>query len=273
MIQEKRRCEMTSEASKTTKRSQLEQAGTFRKLHTPGRPLVLYNAWDAGSARVIADAGAEAIATSSWAVAKAHGFDDGEQIPFELAIQNLRRIVGAVDLAVSVDLESGYGDEPEKVAKTITLAVEAGAVGCNLEDRVPVTGAVRDAIAQADRIRNARQAAKAAGIPFFINARCDLFFQGESVPHDQELLEKVVERAHVYKEAGADGLFVPGLTTISFISELTKKSPLPVNILAAGETSLQALADNGVSRVSYGATPYREVLNGLEQAAKASLAG
>jgi 2-methylisocitrate lyase-like PEP mutase family enzyme len=82
-----------------------------------------------------------------------------------------------------------------------------------------------------------------------------------------------VERAHVYKEAGADGLFVPGLTTISFISELTKKSPLPVNILAAGETSLQALADNGVSRVSYGATPYVELLNALGKAAKASLAG
>ena len=184
-------------------------------------------------------------------------------------MENLRRIVGAVDLPVSVDLESGYGDEPEKVAKTITLAVEAGAVGCNLEDRVPVTGAVRDAIAQADRIRNARQAAKAAGIPFFINARCDLFFQGESVPHDQELLEKVVERAHVYKEAGADGLFVPGLTTISLIAERGKRSPVPLNILADSATSIQMLADNGVARVSYGATPYVEVIGALERAARA----
>lgn len=259
---------MAAKTSNLTERNQLKNAEAFRRLHMPGKPLVLYNVWDAGSARVVASSGTKAIATSSWAVAKAHGFNDGEQIPFELAMQNLRRIVEAVDLPVSVDLESGYGEDPEKVAKSISLAVEAGAVGCNLEDRIPATGAVRDAIAQADRIRSARQAAKAANIPFFINARCDLFFQGDSVPHDQALLEKAVERAHVYTEAGADGLFVPGLTTISLISELVKRSPVPLNILADTTTSVRILADNGVARVSYGATPYVEVLGALERAAR-----
>ena len=264
---------MTAKAVKIASQNQLEKIEAFRELHVPGKPLVLYNIWDAGSALAVAKSGAKAIATSSWAVAKAHGFSDGEQIPYDVAIQNLRRIVAAVDLPVTFDLESGYGDEPAKVAKSISLAMNAGAVGCNLEDSVPATGAIRDLTAQAARIRGARDAAEIAGTPFFINARCDLFFQGDSVPHDEKLLGKVIERAHAYAEAGADGLFVPGLTTIAFISELTKKSPVPVNILAVSGTPLQALADSGVSRVSYGATPYVELLNALEKAAKASLAG
>ena len=203
---------MLSERSEVSRETQLKNAEAFRRLHTPGNPLVLYNVWDAGSAKVIANSGTKAIATSSWAVAKAHGFDDGEQIPIELVMENLRRIVGAVDLPVSVDLESGYGDELDNVARSIFLAIEAGAIGCNLEDRIASTGSVRDSIAQSKRIGSARQAAEAVRVPFFINARCDLFFQGDSVPHNLELVEKVVERAHLYKDAGADGLFVPGLT-------------------------------------------------------------
>lgn len=260
---------MALETSKTTERNQLKNAEAFRKLHTPGNPLILYNIWDAGSARVVANCGVKALATSSWAVAKAHGFDDGEQIPFELAMQNLRRIVAVVDLPVSVDVESGYGAKPQQVGESISLAIASGAVGCNLEDRVPATGAVRDAIAQAERIREARQAANAAGFPFFINARCDLFFQGDAVPHDQELLEKVVERAQVYSESGGDGLFVPGLTAVPLISELAKRSPIPLNILADSATSLQMLVDSGVARISYGATPYAEVLGALERATRA----
>lgn len=250
------------------KQSQLKKAEAFRRLHIPGNPIVLYNVWDAGSAQAVANAGAEAIATSSWAVAKAHGFEDGERIPFELAIQNLRRIVGAVDLPVSVDLERGYGDGPDKVAESISLAIEAGAIGCNLEDSVPVTLEVRGIDAQVDRIRSARKIADSTGIPFFINARCDLFFYGgDSVPHDDELLAKVVDRAHAYARAGANGLFVPGLTTISLISQLAKKSPIPLNILVDSRASVQILADNGVSRISYGATPYAEMFGALERAA------
>jgi 2-methylisocitrate lyase-like PEP mutase family enzyme len=265
----KEMAEMATNTTSAERRNLVKNAETFRELHKPAIPLVLYNVWDAGSARAVATSGAKAIATSSWAVAKAHGFDDGEQIPFELAMQNLLRIVGAVDLPVSVDLESGYGEAPKDVAKSVSLAIEAGAVGCNLEDRIPATGAVRDSAAQADRIRSARQAAKGAGIPFFINARCDLFFQGNSVPHDQELLAMAAERARLYKEAGADGFFVPGLTTISLISELVKISPIPVNILADSSTSIQVLAANGVARVSYGATPYVELIGALERTARA----
>jgi len=248
-------------------RNQSKSAETFRKLHVPGNPLVLYNIWDAGSAKVVADSGAKAIATSSWAVAKANGFNDGEQIPFDLAMQNLRRIVAAVDLPVTVDLESGYGEEPGTVAKNIRLAIDAGAVGCNLEDSFPATGKVRDNAAQLERIRAAREAAKDSNVNFFINARCDLFFQKDSASHDEKILAKVLERAEAYGAAGADGLFVPGLATISLISTLAKKSTIPVNILADETTSIRVLADNGVSRVSYGATPYAEALDVLKRAA------
>jgi 2-methylisocitrate lyase-like PEP mutase family enzyme len=261
--------EMTAQKGNTSKDTQLARIESFRQLHVPGKPVVLYNIWDAGSALAVAKSGARAIATSSWAVAKAHGFDDGEKIPYELAIRNLSQIVDAVELPVTFDLESGYGERPEDIVKNSSLAIEAGAVGCNFEDSVPGIGAIRDTAAQITRIRAVRQASVEAGLPFFINARCDLFFQGPSVKHDEKLLEAVIDRAFAYAEAGGDGLFVPGLTTVSLISNLTKASPIPVNILADPSLSLQALTDSGVSRVSYGATPYVEASRVLEQAAQA----
>jgi 2-methylisocitrate lyase-like PEP mutase family enzyme len=259
---------MTAITVDASTRKQIEKAQAFRHLHVPGNPMILYNIWDAGSAQAVAKSGARAIATSSWAVAKSRGFNDGEQIPYKLAIQNLGEIVGAVDLPVTFDLESGYGEEPDDVGKSISLAVSEGAVGCNFEDSIPGDGTVRPTETQVARIRGARTASDVANVSFFINARCDLFFQGPSVKHDEELLAAVVDRAVAYAEAGADGLFVPGLTTISLISHLAKKSPIPLNILADSSTSLQVLADNGVSRVSYGALPYVEILNALERAAR-----
>src|SRR5437867_9209324 len=111
---------------------QTRKAEQFRALHVPGKPLVLFNIWDVGSARAVAAAGAKAIATGSWSVANANGFADGERVPLGLVIENLRRIVGATELPVTIDLESGYGDPPEVVAETVGLAIAAGAVGCNL---------------------------------------------------------------------------------------------------------------------------------------------
>ena len=260
---------MTATIANVSKRNLVEKIQSFRKLHVPGMPIILYNIWDAGSAQAVAKAGAKAIATSSWAVAKAHGFEDGEQFSYELALQNLHQIIEAVDLPVTFDIESGYAKSPEEVGKNISLAIGAGAVGCNFEDSVPGSGTIRDTATQVERIRAVRTASDRADVPFFINARCDLFFQGPSVKHDENLLAKVVDRASAYAEAGADGLFAPGLTTISLISRLVKESPIPINILADSSTSLQILADNGVSRVSYGAAPYIKTLNALEQAAHA----
>ena len=142
--------------------NQTDKATAFRALHARGRPLVLLNIWDAGSAKAVADGGAPALATGSWSVAAAHGYADGEQLPFALALENLRRIVAAVDVPVSIDIESGYGDAPDAVATAVRGTIEAGAVGCNLEDSFPRDGTLRTLDDQVRRIRAARAAADAS---------------------------------------------------------------------------------------------------------------
>ncbi|MFL5183823.1 MAG: isocitrate lyase/phosphoenolpyruvate mutase family protein, partial [Microvirga sp.] len=113
---------------------QMTKAQTFKALHVPGDPIILFNAWDAGSAKAVAASGAKAIATGSWSVAAAHGFEDGEHMPLDIALANLERIVAATDLPVTIDLESGYGTTAEEVGATVARALQAGAIGCNLED-------------------------------------------------------------------------------------------------------------------------------------------
>ena len=140
--------------------TQAEKAKSFRKLHVPGEPLVLFNIWDPGSAKVVAETAAMALATSSWAVSVASGYSDGEHTPLSLAIDNLRRITEATNLPVTVDLESGYGDTSKEVGETIGLAIKAGAIGCNLEDSFPENGSLREIKQQVDRIRHARQKPK-----------------------------------------------------------------------------------------------------------------
>lgn len=242
----------------------------FRALHVPGRPLVLFNAWDAGSAKAIAAAGAVAIATSSWSVADSNGFADGERIPLALAIDNLRRIVGVTELPVTFDLESGFGDEPGPVGESVRLVIEAGAVGCNLEDSFPANGKLRPAADQAARIRRARQMTDTAGPGFFINARTDVFFQRPADQHDEAMVAEAIDRARIYAEAGADGLFAPGLVDLSLITRLAGASPLPVNIMVGdGTPPLPALAEHGVARVSYGPGPYLTAMKALQEAARA----
>jgi 2-methylisocitrate lyase-like PEP mutase family enzyme len=250
---------------------QICKAEQFRALHIPGKPLVLFNIWDAGSAKAIAAAGAKAIATSSWSVANANGFSDGEQTPLALAIDNLRRIVAATDLPVTIDLESGYGEASDVVGKTIGMAIDAGAVGCNLEDSFPSNGKLRKTIDQVDRIRRARQTAEAADVHFFINARTDVFFQRPPAQHDDAMVAEVIERTRAYAEAGADGVFAPGLVDITLIARVAEASPLPLNIMVGDGTSpLRVLAEHRVARVSYGPAPYLMAMKALEERARAA---
>jgi methylisocitrate lyase len=246
---------------------------TFRKLHVPGHPLVLFNVWDAGSAKVVEQSGAKALATSSWAVADAYGFEDGERIPLSLALENLKRIVGVTALPVTLDLESGYGDTPGLVAKTVALAIEGGAVGCNLEDSYLSDGRLRASADQSLRIRAAREAAHFNNAQFFINARTDVFFRTRSEAHDETMLRDAVARARSYANAGADGLFVPGLKNLALIAELVKASPLPVNVYNGdGSLQLSALAARGVARVSFGGLPYANAMQLLKEAAQVVVA-
>lgn len=245
-----------------------EHARVFRALHVVGRPLVLYNVWDAGSAAAVARAGAAAIATGSWSVAAAQGYDDGERLPFEQAVATLERIVATVDLPVSIDLEAGYGGSPAGVAASVRAVAEAGALGLNIEDGV-AGGGIRPPDEQAARIG----AARGADAAMFINARIDLFLRSEAGAH-AELFDEALARANAYAEAGADGIFLPGLADRALIERFCGASPRPVNIMAApGSPSREELAALGVARISHGPFPYRAAMAALEAEAKAALGG
>lgn len=246
------------------------RAQAFRALHQPGRPLILFNIWDVGSAKAVAAAGAPALATGSWSVAAANGFPDGEKMPLEFALANLRRITAATDLPVTIDLESGYGANAAAVGECVAAAIAAGAIGCNLEDSLPADGSLRDVQEQAERYRQARAAAQSAGIELFLNARTDVFFQRPAAQHDQGMLAQAVERAKVYADAGADGLFVPGLIDQGLIEALVRAVSLPVNVMVGeGTPSFARLAELGVARISHGPGPYLAAMRALQQAAAA----
>jgi methylisocitrate lyase len=248
---------------------QARKAEQFQALHVPGKPLILFNIWDAGSAKAVTAAGARAIATGSWSVAGANGFEDGEQLPRAVALDNLQRIVKATDLPVTVDLESGYGDTAAQVGETIALAIAAGAIGCNLEDSYPKDGTLRPVDEAVERVRSARLAAEKANVPFFINARTDVFFQREPEQHDDAMVEEALERGRAYAEAGGSGLFVPGLIDIARIKRIAGASPLPVNSMIGSKTpSVVPLAATGVARVSHGPGPYLLAMKALEEAAR-----
>src|SRR5262249_42365618 len=156
-----------------------------------------------------------------------------------------------------IDLESGYGARAEDVGRTIERAIDAGAVGCNLEDSDPASGSLRPIAAQVERIKAVRKAAAAKNLPFFLNLRSDVFFQAKPDAHDEKMLAAIIERAKAYTEAGADGLFAPGLVNAALIGKLVKASTLPVNVMVSdGTPSLAQLADLGVARVSHGPRPF-----------------
>lgn len=250
-----------------------QKAATFRELHIPGNPLVLCNVWDAGSAKTVAAAGAKAVATSSWSVAAASGYADGERLPLDELLVNLRNIVRSVALPVSVDIEAGYGVNPHEVRRTVERTLEAGAIGCNLEDSAPASGAMRPAADQAARIREARKAADSAGNPYFINARTDVFFSKPPAEHDAAMVETALERARAYADAGADGIFVPGLVDKALISRFTRAAPLPVNIMILdGSLSAKRLGELGVARVSQGPSPYLSLMKLLGELTRTALA-
>jgi 2-methylisocitrate lyase-like PEP mutase family enzyme len=216
-----------------------QQAALLRSLHVPGSPLVLANAWDAASARVAEAAGAPVVATTSAGVAWSLGARDGDALDRDSAVAAVRRVVAAVSVPVTADIESGFGDDPAGVAETIRGVVAAGAAGVNVEDSArPVDEMVARLVA-------ARAAAPRESL--FINARIDNYLRGNPDVAD------TVARAEAYLAAGADGIFVPGAIDPAVIGELVAKIAAPVNILVwPGAPTVPELAALGVARVSLG---------------------
>ncbi len=246
--------------------TQAEKARRFNDLHVPGDPLVLYNIWDAGGAGAIAKAGAKAVATGSWSVAAAQGYPDGQAIPLDLVLTVLSRIVATVDLPVTLDFEGGYATTAEEVAANVARVIDAGAVGINFEDQVVGGSGLYSAPDQADRIGAIRQTAEAASLPFFINARTDLFLKEKDRGKHEALVPEAKERAAAYAEAGASGFFVPGLVDPALIETICKATALPVNVMMLkGAPATQDLASLGVARISYGPGPYVEAIAALTE--------
>jgi 2-methylisocitrate lyase-like PEP mutase family enzyme len=240
----------------------------FRALHVPGDPLVLFNIWDGGGAKVVAEAGARAIATGSYGVAEAQGFKDGEGFPLARALDVLRGVMRVTDLPVTFDMEAGYGDTAEAVGASVAEALAVGAVGINLEDRMPGKTELSPVATQAARVR------AAADTGIFVNARCDVFRGIKSEDHGPALVEAVLERARAYAQAGASGLFVPFTTNRACLAAICEQSPLPVNIIWSPEFSgRDELAQLGAARISHGHQPWAAAMDRLGAAARAVLAG
>ncbi|MGR9502150.1 isocitrate lyase/PEP mutase family protein [Rhizobium leguminosarum] len=250
--------------------NQNEKAKAFGALHRKGAPLVLYNIWDAGTAKAVTDAGAKALATGSWSVAAAHGYADGEKLPMSVLVETAKSITAVVDLPLSVDFEGAYSAEPEGAAANVAKLVEVGAVGINFEDQVVGGGELYPAERQAARIRAIRAMAEGKGIAFFINARTDLFLAESDLSKHAGLVDEAIERGKAYAAAGGSGFFVPGLIDPALIEKICAASPLPVNIMMrTGAPDVKTLAKLGVGRVSYGPGPYRSMMEKLKQEAAA----
>ena len=240
--------------------SQAARADAFRALHRAAKPLVLVNAWDVASARIIEEAGAAAIATSSAGVAFSLGYPDGQKISRAEMLAMVRRIAAKVKVPVSADVEAGYGDRPEDAAQTARAVIDAGAVGLNLEDSAddPQRPLV-DLSLQLEKIAAVRETSGECKVPLVLNARTDVYLLQAGAPETR--FEEALRRLSAFRDAGADCLFIPGVHDVETIARLVRELRHPVNILAGpGSPSIPELQQVGVARVSLGSSPARAAL-------------
>jgi 2-methylisocitrate lyase-like PEP mutase family enzyme len=243
-----------------------DRARALGKLHATGPLLVLPNAWDAGSARIFVEAGFPALATTSAGIAFSLGYPDGERISRVEMLAAVARITQRVSVPVTADMEAGFGRAPDAVAETARGVLAAGAVGMNLED-----SGEGDTLFEFDlsvaRVRAAREAATAAGVPLVLNARTDAFHPG-TLPEGRQFAE-AVRRGNAYREAGADCVFVPFVGDSGTIERLVKEIAAPLNILGTPDApNLKALEALGVRRVTFGSAPMRATLGLVRRMAR-----
>jgi len=246
--------------------AQRDLAERFRAMHLPGDPLLLPNAWDAASARVLESLGFGAVATTSAGVAFVEGFPDGQEIGRNAMLAGVTRVVRAVRVPVTADMEGGYGPTVADAVATALGVISSGAVGLNFEDATGVRGTLLDAERQAERIAAIRKTGVEYGVPLVINARTDTYL--ESVGEPGERFAETVRRSALYRAAGADCIFVPGVTDAQTIGALVRAIDAPVNVLAAAATPpLAELRRLGVARISLGSAPYRRALTAFRDIA------
>jgi 2-methylisocitrate lyase-like PEP mutase family enzyme len=240
--------------------AQGRKAEELRKLHGGPRVLVLPNAWDVASARVLEELGYPAIATTSAGVAFALGYPDGQRLSRDEMLEVVARIVRAVRVPVTADMEAGYGITPKDMAETAKAIVAAGAVGLNLED---VTGDTEssqvDTALQVEKIRAIREASAALGVSLVINARTDVYLM--PIGPEVTRFAQTVERLRAYRAAGADCVFAPGVKERDLIQKLVKAVGAPMNILVTpGCPPIPELQKIGVARASIGSGVMRSTL-------------
>ncbi|WP_082310328.1 isocitrate lyase/PEP mutase family protein [Nonomuraea sp. SBT364] len=245
-----------------------EQAAALRGLHVPGTPVVLPNAWDAASARMVEAAGFSAVATSSAATSQILGFEDGEAAPVQAVLDAARRMAQAVKVPLTVDFERGYGLAP---AELVERFAATGAAGLNLEDSDPASGKLLSVGEQADFLAAVRQAARSLNVDLVINARTDAFLRQAGTPEEQ--LATSLERGARYLEAGADCVYPIGVGDPAMIKTLTEGISGPVNVAyGRGARSLSELASLGVARVTFGPMFQRHLYSMLESTLLPALA-
>ncbi len=247
--------------------NQFHEGTRFRDLHLAEETFVMPNAWNAGSACLLEAAGFDAIGTTNAGIAYSRALPDYEgALSRDAALGETRNITAAVDLPVSADAENGYGHQPDEVAESIRLFADAGAVGAGIEDyAASFGGALYDRELAMARIRAAREAADALDFPFTLTARAECYLVGHPDPFDE-----AVTRANLYREAGADCLFVPGVADAATIGALVREIDGPLNVvmgLSGSPLNLAELADLGVTRVSIGGSLARATFGLIQRAA------
>jgi 2-methylisocitrate lyase-like PEP mutase family enzyme len=229
-----------------------QKAEQLRALHHTGRILVLPNIWDPGGARMLEWLGYPAVATASASIAYALGYDDGQQITLEAMLDVVGRVASSVHVPVTADMEWGYAETPQDVAENMRRVLHAGVVGINLEDSVREGERLFDVDFQCARIRAVREMARQEGVPFFINARTDIFWP--RVPGTEaEKFEQAVRRAQAYFEAGADCFYPIVLGDLGMLRRLYEALQAPINVLApTSQATLRELEAVGIARLSLG---------------------
>jgi 2-methylisocitrate lyase-like PEP mutase family enzyme len=244
--------------------SQPEKAEKFKALHERESAFVIPNPWNSGSARLLANLGFEALATTSAGFANSLGRTDG-QVTRDEMLEHCRSLCATVDLPVSADLENCFADEPQKAAETILMAAKAGLVGCSIED---FTGDESNPIyefdAAVERVRAAAEIAHSLDFPFTLTARA------ENLLHGVNDLDDTIRRLEAFERAGADVLYAPGLKTLEEVRIVTNALKKPVNVLATfiKEATVQQLAEAGAKRISVGGALARAAITALIRAAE-----